>query len=53
MTKRKNKQYLNEFKQEALELVIEQDYSIVKAATPLGITNKVLYAWVTKYKKES
>lgn len=53
MTKRTNKQYPNEFKQEAVALVIEQDYSIVQAAASLGITNKLLYTWVAKYKKEA
>jgi len=41
MTKRINKHYPSEFKQEAVVLVIEQDYSIVQAAPSLGVTDKL------------
>lgn len=37
MTKRKNRVYANEFKQEAVALVLEQGYSVSKAAASLGI----------------
>ena len=37
MTKRKNKVYTQEFKQEAVALVLEQGYSVVQAAESLGI----------------
>jgi transposase len=43
MTKRTNKHYPAEFKQEAVALVIEQDYLIVQAAASLGLTDKLLY----------
>ncbi|KZW98708.1 transposase [Pseudoalteromonas luteoviolacea] len=43
MTKRKNRTYTNEFKQEAVALVTEQGYSVPKAAASLGITDKLLY----------
>jgi transposase len=43
MTKRTNKHYPAEFKQEAVALVTEQDYSIVQAAASLGVTDKLLY----------
>ena len=46
MTKRTNKHYSTEFKQEAVALVIEQDYTIVQAAASLGVTDKRLYNWV-------
>ncbi|MFB1036670.1 MAG: transposase, partial [Sinobacterium sp.] len=52
MTKRTNKHYPAEFKQEAVALVIEQDYSIVQAAASLGVTDKRLYNWVAKHKKQ-
>ena len=32
MTKRKNRSYTNEFKQEAVALVLEQGYTVPKAA---------------------
>jgi transposase len=53
MTKRTNKHYPAEFKQEAVTLVIEQDYSIVQAAASLGVTDKLLYNWLAKHKKQA
>ena len=53
MTKRTNKHYPIEFKQEAVALVMEQDYSIVQAAASLGITDKLLYNWVAKHKQQA
>jgi transposase len=52
-TKRTNKHYPVEFKQEAVALVIEQDYSIVQAAASLGVTDKLLYNWLAKHKKQA
>ena len=53
MTKPTNKHYPVEFKQEAVALVIEQDYSIVQAAASLGVTDTLLYNWVAKHKKQA
>ncbi len=53
MTKRQYKRYPDEFKQEAIALVSEQGYSVVEAAASLGITDKLLYNWVTKHKKDN
>jgi transposase len=53
MTKRTNKHYSAEFKQETVTLVIEQDYSIVQAAASLGVTDKLLYNGVAKHKKQA
>ena len=52
MTKRQYKRYPDEFKQEAVALVTEQDYSVIEAAASLGISDKLLYNWVSKHKKE-
>lgn len=52
MTKRKNRSYTNEFKQEAVALVTEQGYSVPKAAASLGITDKLLYNWKAKFEAE-
>ena len=52
MTKRKNRSYTAEFKQEAVALVTEQGYSIPKAAASLGITEKLLYNWKAKFDSE-
>ena len=53
ITKPTNKHYPAEFKQEAVALVIEQDYSIVQAAASLGVTDTLLYNWVAKHKKQA
>ncbi|QIR14579.1 IS3 family transposase [Shewanella aestuarii] len=53
MTKRISKQYPDDFKQEAVALVLEQNYTIVQAAASLGITDKILYSWVSKHKKQA
>ena len=52
MTKRKNRVYSNEFKQEAVALVLEQGYSVPRAAASLGITDKLLYNWKAKFEAE-
>lgn len=53
MTKRTNKQYPNDFKQEAVALVTQQGYSVVEAAASLNITDKLFYNWVAKFKQEN
>jgi len=52
MTKRTNRSYTNEFRQEAVALVTEQGYSVPKAAASLGITDKLLYSWKAKFEAE-
>lgn len=52
MTKRKNRSYSIEFKQEAVALVTEQGYSVPKAAASLGITDKLLYNWKAKFEAQ-
>ena len=52
MTKRTNRAYTAEFKQEAVALVTEQGYSVAKAAASLGIADKLLYNWKTKFEAE-
>ncbi len=53
MTKRKNKVYTNEFKQEAVALVTEQGYSVSEAASSLGITAKLIYNWKAKFEAQA
>ena len=43
--KRSYKQYPKEFKEEAVTLVIEQGYSVPKAAEVLGVVTNILYCW--------
>ncbi|WP_261593438.1 IS3 family transposase [Pseudoalteromonas holothuriae] len=52
MTKRTNRSYTAEFKQEVVALVTEQGYSVPKAAASLGITDKLLCNWKTKVEAE-
>ena len=52
MTKRTNRNYTAEFKQEAVALVTEQGYSVTKAAASFGITDKILYNWKAKFEAE-
>ncbi|OHU86483.1 transposase [Pseudoalteromonas amylolytica] len=52
MTKRTNRSYPAEFKQEAVALVTKQGYSVAKAAASLGITDKLLYNWKAKLEAE-
>jgi len=48
MTKRKNRVYTDEFRQEAVALVTEQGYTVIEAAASLGITSKLIYNWKNK-----
>jgi len=49
MTKRKRRNYSNEFKEEAVKLVSEQGYSVAEASRNLGVNANLLGRW----KKES
>ena len=51
-TKRTYRQYPPEFKQEAVNLVLEQDYTVPEAAKSLGITTTLLYKWKAKIETE-
>ncbi len=33
--------------------MLEQGYTIVQAAASLGITDKILYSWLSKLKKQA
>ncbi|EBM3803714.1 transposase [Salmonella enterica] len=41
------RKFTPEFKKEAVVLVTEQDYTVARAATSLGISSKTLHTWVT------
>jgi transposase len=43
--------YSPEFKDEAVKQVIDKGHAVVDVAKRLGITEGVLYAWVSKFKK--
>lgn len=44
-SKRTNKQYSTEFKEEAVALIHEQGYSVAEAAKSLGVGTSLLYKW--------
>lgn len=50
--KRQHRSYTKEFKEEAVKLVLDQNYSVPEAAESLGITDKILYNWKKKYEEE-
>jgi transposase len=54
MTQRsKPRKYTDEFREEAVKPVTEQDYSVTEAAKSLEITTKLLYNWKDKLAKQA
>lgn len=51
--KRSYKQYPQEFKEEAVALVIEQGYSVPEAAKSLGVATNLLYRWKDKQEQSN
>jgi transposase len=47
----KRRQFTKEFKQEAVELVTKQQYTVVQAARSLGINSNMLSRWKREYQK--
>ncbi len=48
---RKSK-YSKEFKDSTIQLILNDNESVVQVAQDLGLNSKTLYHWVTMYKKE-
>ena len=48
MTKKSSRHHSDEFKQETVDLVLKQGYSVADAAQAVGITPALLYKWKTK-----
>lgn len=46
------KKYSKEFKDSTVQMIINNNESVVKVANDLDLNSKTLYAWVTAYKKE-
>lgn len=42
------KRYTDEFKQEAVRLVVDRGYAVQEVADRLGVTTHSLYAWLKK-----
>lgn len=49
MTKRKNKTYTEEFKQEAVRLALESGRPKSEICKDLNISDSLLYAWINRY----
>lgn len=52
-TKRKNKTYSRQFKEETVALVIEQGYSVIDAASAVGVRPNQIYNWKNLLADES
>ncbi|TNZ65810.1 hypothetical protein CGK42_24025 [Vibrio parahaemolyticus] len=52
MTKRTRRTFITEFKLEAAQLVLEQNYSVVEAAKAMGVGKSTMDKWVRQIKKE-
>lgn len=48
----KRRRYTPEFKKEAVELILNQDYTLAQAASSLGISRNVLGRWRTEYREQ-
>lgn len=53
MKRKSPKQYTERFKKEAINLILEQGYTVQQAANALGITTKLLYAWRKRHEAEN
>ena len=49
----KRRNHSDEFKQEAVNLVVEQGYSVAEAARNLGINENLLHKWKRKLVEEA
>ena len=49
---RKRRSFSPEFKQEAANLVLDQDYSIAQASVSLGVGESAIRHWVKQLAKE-
>lgn len=50
MSEQKRKKYTVEFKKEAVELVLQQNYTVAQAATSLGVSRNILDRWRREYR---
>jgi transposase len=50
LSEQKRKQYTTEFKKEAVELVLKQDYTVAQAASSLGVRRTTLDRWRREYR---
>jgi len=50
--KRKRQNYTNEFKQDAVKLVVEQRYSCPEVGRRLGVASSNVTRWVRQYRQD-
>lgn len=48
----RRRRYTSQFKKEAVELILNQDYTLAQAASSLGISRNVLGRWRTEYREQ-
>jgi len=48
MTQKQRRKYSDDFKEEAIKLVIEKGYKVTEAARNLGIHDNLLRRWISK-----
>ncbi len=53
LTKRKNKSYSTQFKEETVALVTEQGYSVIDAASAVGVRPNQIYNWKKRIADET
>ena len=53
MTKTKRRKFTKEFKEAAIKLVLEENYTVTEAASNLGIGESTLRKWVGLSKKKT
>jgi len=53
LTKRKNKSYTRQFKEETVALVTEQGYSVIDAASAVGVQQNQIYNWKKRIAEET
>ncbi len=52
-TKRKNKTYTTQFKEETVALVTEQGYTVIEAAEAVGVRANQIYNWKQRFADEA
>ena len=49
----KGKKYPKEFKDSAIQLALNSEKSVIKIADELGVHEKTLYGWLSRYKRDN
>jgi transposase len=49
----KGQKYAKEFKDSAIQLALNSEKSVIKIAEELGVHEKTLYGWISRYKRDN